>query len=895
MAIKPIEILINAKDNASSVFSSLQGKVAAVGAAIATYFGISAFSNIVKGAADLEQGMSRVQAATGATAEEMAKLRKAAEDAGANSKFTSTEAAAALEGLAKAGLSANDAIATLPAVMQLAQAGDIELATASEFVTKAVMGMGLAFSDAGRVADVLALGANATNTSVTGLAQALSYAAPVASSLGVSLESTVAIIGKFADAGIDASRAGTALNSILSQFANPASKFREELASAGITTGNFEDALHQLAAAGPAGSKAINAVGQEAGPALRALLNQGMGALDELTGKLKNAEGSAAAAAKVMQDNLNGAFNGLASAWDTVKNALGTPVLPVLKDGVDQLAGALKNAVADGTIGKFGEAIAAAFQSGIKWVREFVGQIDFTQLSADLRAFADRAGEVFTQVGEYATNAGNTVKIAVGSVQTAFGLLMVSAGGVSNALILMVQGGLKGLELLYRAAEKITFGNLSAQYKAIADGFQLQANAMGAASDAVSAQIRASLEGIGAGLTNVQSGFTGFAAAISSSAPAADTASKAIADMASQIEAAGKKTEAAKSATDSKAESDKAAAQAIATLRAEYADLVARGDLQAAAVKITEINKALAGTPAAAKDAGQSAQDAALKIQAAFDALGVTSSAALAETATKAQAAYEVIKTSGTSTAADIANAFKAAADKAIAANNGIAPSWVQAQAAAAGYKVEVDAAGKSTIVAMDGAKGAVKGVEKSVIDVSAALKQMGIDASTASQQVKDLAAAGQMLAAAEQARRDAYNKDLEASKFMNRGSMKSVDDVPSFESKEQADAWLAEWEKQYAKNNPFTTKTDGFGRQTTLAEWRAEVDAIALRNTMKGNGNATTSAQTPLESMRSGQTITINLQQNGQSYGQLNTDSAGAATLQAFINSLAQAKGVAQ
>jgi len=42
------------------------------------------------------------------------------------------------------------------------------------------MGMGLAFTDAARVADVLALGANATNTSVSGLAQALSYAAPVA-------------------------------------------------------------------------------------------------------------------------------------------------------------------------------------------------------------------------------------------------------------------------------------------------------------------------------------------------------------------------------------------------------------------------------------------------------------------------------------------------------------------------------------------------------------------------------------------------------------------------------------------------------------------------------------------------------------------------------------------
>ena len=902
MAIKPIEILINAKDNASSVFDSLQGKVAAVGAAIATYFGVSAFVGVVKGAADLEAGMSRVQAATGASAEEMAKLRKAAEDAGANSKFTSTEAAAALEGLAKAGLSATDAIATLPAVMQLAQAGDIDLATSSEFVTKAVMGMGLAFSDAGRVADVLALGANATNTSVTGLAQALSYAAPVASSLGVSLESTVAIIGKFADAGIDASRAGTALNSILSQFANPASKFREELASAGITTGNFEDALHQLAAAGPAGSKAINAVGQEAGPALRALLNQGMGALDELTGKLKNAEGSAAAAAKVMSDNLNGSLQGLSSAWGTLKNALGTPVLPVLKDGVDQLAGALKSAVADGTIGKFGDAIAAAFQSGIKWVREFVGQVDFTQLAADMRAFADRAGEIFSSIGESARSAGAVVQTAYGVIQTSGNALLTGLYGAAAGLTLVIQGVLKGLEMLYLASSKVTFGDVSRQYAAIAADLKIQSDGMGAAVDALGAKVRASMGGVVDGVGNAVGGVAKLTSTVGGASKATEDWKKTVADANAELEKGAEAAAKAGAAYQKKANDEQVATQAaalhrdsIATLRAEYADLVAKGDLQAAAVKITEINKALAGTPAAAKNAGQSAQDAALKIQAAFDALGVTSSAALAETATKAQAAYEVIKTSGTSTAADIANAFKAAADKAIAANNGIAPSWVQAQAAAAGYKVEVDAAGKSTIVAMDGAKGAVKGVEKSVIDVSAALKQMGIDASTASQQVKDLAAAWQMLAAAEQARRDAYNKDLEASKFMNRGSMKSVDDVPSFESKEQADAWLVEWEKQYAKNNPFTTKTDGFGRQTTLAEWRAEVDAIALRNTMKGNGNATTSAQTPLESMRSGQTITINLQQNGQSYGQLNTDSAGAATLQAFINSLAKAKGVAQ
>ncbi|MBX9835252.1 MAG: phage tail tape measure protein, partial [Burkholderiaceae bacterium] len=387
MALNPIEILINAKDKASGVFDRLNNKLKVIGVAIVGYFGIKAFAGVVEGAADFEQALSRVKAATGASAEEMERLKKAAEDAGSNTKYTSIEAAAALENLAKAGLSAGDAIEALPAVLSLAQAGDVDLATSAEYVTKAVMGMGLAFTDSGRVADVLALGANASSTSVKGLAEALSYAAPTAQSLGVSLETTVAIIGQFASAGIDASRAGTALNSIMSQFSDPASKFRQELGAIGITTGDFNQALHELAASGTRGSKAINAVGLEAGPALKAALNRGMPALDELKAKLDNAAGSAAATAKVMEDNLKGSIGGLSSAWETVKNVLGTPVLPVLKDGVDKLAAAFRAAVADGTVQRFGEAIAAAFQSGITWIKAFAAEVNFTQLAADMRAF----------------------------------------------------------------------------------------------------------------------------------------------------------------------------------------------------------------------------------------------------------------------------------------------------------------------------------------------------------------------------------------------------------------------------------------------------------------------------------------------------------------------------
>lgn len=216
-----------------------------------------AISGTVSIAADLEEQLSTVQAVWGANAETMERVRAVTEKLGAETRYTATEAAQGMETLARAGLNVEDAIATLPSVLSLAQGNAIGLGEAAGFITKAMRGMNLSAADAGHIADVLAKAAANANTDVTGLGQALSYAAPSANSLGVSLEETVAIIGKFADAGIDASRAGTALNSIMSQFSDPASKFRRELADIGITTNDFNEALHQLAEAGDEGSKAM--------------------------------------------------------------------------------------------------------------------------------------------------------------------------------------------------------------------------------------------------------------------------------------------------------------------------------------------------------------------------------------------------------------------------------------------------------------------------------------------------------------------------------------------------------------------------------------------------------------------------------------------------------------
>ncbi len=746
MAFKPVEILINAKDNASAVFGSLQTKVAAVGAAIATYFGINAFAGVVRGAADLETAMSRVQAATGATGDQMAALRKAAEDAGASTKFTSAEAAAALENLAKAGLDAGQAIDTLPAVLNTAQAADVGLAEASEMVTKAVMGMGLQFSEAGRVADVLALGANATNTSITGLSQALSYAAPVANSLGLSLEATAAIIGKFADAGIDASRAGTALNSILSQFSDPASKFRTELASAGITTTDFEKALHQLAAAGPAGSKAILAVGQEAGPALRALLNQGMGALDELKAKLDNAAGSAAATAATMQNNLNGAMSGLSSAWDTVKNALGTPVLPVLKDGVDQLAAAFRAAVADGTVGRFGEAIATAFQAGIKWVREFLGTVDFGAALARMQAFADSANQFFVKVGEYATNAGNTVQLAYGVMSAGTNAVLTAIYGIGAAFTetaaYIVKAGISINEQL----QKIAIGDAKDRIAKETEQMRLVLEGLGDAGERFQARMRQSFVATGESAQIARNGFDGLAGSTKDAGTQATAGAAAFDDMGKRLEEVRQKSQQAQKAVEEKAAKDAQAKQAaiehaaaIAKLGDEYRAAVASGDWQKAAELQDRLNQKLRETPPIADEIKQKMKATADAVDAAYRDLGIVTDASLREAANRAKASFDTLLASGQASARELAQGFVDAANKAIAANDGIAPAWVRSQAAVRGFRIEADDTGKSIVRSMEEAEGAVGNVGKAAETAGKGFQRLGKDAESAGGKIDGL------------------------------------------------------------------------------------------------------------------------------------------------------------
>lgn len=897
MAFKPIQIVINAKDDASKVFDKLQARLAAFAAVVLGYFGIQAFAGWVKGGADFEQALSRVQAATGATASEMRALRKAAQEAAADARygFTELEAAGALENLAKAGLNVRDAIATLPSAMQLARAGDVELATSAEYLTKIVNGLGLSFADAGRVADVLALGASATNTSVAGLAQALSYAAPLANTLGLSLESTVAIVGKFADAGIDASRAGTALNSIFAQFSDPASKFRTELAAAGITTGNFEKMLHELAAAGPAGQRAIAAVGQEAGPALRALLNQGVDSLDALTKKLENAKGSAAETAAVMQSNLNGALNGLRTAWDSTLNALTTPVLPVLKQGVEQLSGALRAAVADGTVSKFGAALATAFQNGIRWVQAFVASVDVPVLVAQAQALADRAGALLDSFGQKAQTTGSIVQAVWGVMVAGANVVLAAIYKQAEGMATVVSAVQTGLATIIAGLAKITFGDLSAAFKAAAEEVRVSAEATGAVAEAFGEKAGEAFDRAAEGAEQARAGWAGLNSSAETTTAAAASGAAAFTTMAAEMKAAGDSAQEAgqKAASASETQAVKAeeARATVERLRAEYAQAIETKNLELAAQKLDELKKANNAAAEAAGANKKAQAEAAAEIAAAFQRAGVQTKLELETVAKTALRDYELIRDSGQATAIGLGEAWKRAAEAAIAAGNGVAPGWVQAQSAMRGFEVVLDSAGRSTLKLKDAQNDAMQsaqGLAGALREVTNA-RERDIETREKANALKERETALEN----KRLGRDASGFSTDKNgKTVNAGSeLGTLTGIAAFlknagvKDDETARRIAREFADEKGNvqffNNPGQKKYGGDTLSYALLK-------AAEKVTFFGDGGTPTSIPKP-ESHR---TVNLHLNLNGRDYGTVNTDAAGADAIEDLLAQLGAAAG---
>lgn len=321
------------------------GMVAAMGIGAAT-FGLSAMVGTLS---NFEYQMSAVAAVSGATGAVLESLRDTAKELGATTEFSASQAAAGLKLLVQAGYSAEDAIATLPAVLNLATTEAMDLGVATEYVNSIMAGFGLGVQDAARVTDVLVYASNAASTGVAELGEGMKYVAPIAAALGISIEDTAAAMGILSDAGLKGSQAGTSLRGSLAALGNPSSTAADEINRLGLTLGELNpqvnsiiEIVDRLADAGLDASGAFKIFGTEAAPAMLALIAN-REKLKSLTGEMSNVAGEAQRVADYMRDNLKGSLQGLLSVVEGVIIAMGeaglTAVLRAVMDGATVLLG----------------------------------------------------------------------------------------------------------------------------------------------------------------------------------------------------------------------------------------------------------------------------------------------------------------------------------------------------------------------------------------------------------------------------------------------------------------------------------------------------------------------------------------------------------------------------
>jgi TP901 family phage tail tape measure protein len=184
-----------------------------------------------KKAMDFESQLSSVKALTGASADEMAKMRDLAMEMGSKTKYSSLEAAQGIEELLKAGLTpAQVQAGGLQQALSLATAGGLDLAKASEIMSTALNAFKKDGMSAADASNILAGSANASATSVEELQYGLSAVATVADGTGFSFRDTAAALGVFANNGLKGSDAGTSLKTMLANL-QPSTKAQATLFS----------------------------------------------------------------------------------------------------------------------------------------------------------------------------------------------------------------------------------------------------------------------------------------------------------------------------------------------------------------------------------------------------------------------------------------------------------------------------------------------------------------------------------------------------------------------------------------------------------------------------------------------------------------------------------------
>ena len=368
----------------------------------------------IKAGADFDSAMAQVAATSGVTMDELnsnvvtvgnftGSLRDFAQQEGATTAFSATQAAEALNYMALAGYDAKKSVKMLPNVLNLAAAGGMDLAAASDMVTDAQSALGLSLDQTNVMVDQMAKASSTTNTSVSQLGEAILTVGGTAKSMKGGTEELSAVLGVLADNGIKGAEGGTHLRNMILSLSSPTDNASVALDKLGISLYDAQGNMRSLSDVFQDLNKSMEGMTDEQKTqtiaaifnktdikAVNALLGTNAERWDQVYSAIDDAAGSAQQMADTQLDNLSGDITIFQSALEGAQIAISDGLSPTLREfvqmgteGLSQFTEGIKEGGVQGAAEAVGEWLANAItqlasmiptiiQTGIQVVEGFI-------------------------------------------------------------------------------------------------------------------------------------------------------------------------------------------------------------------------------------------------------------------------------------------------------------------------------------------------------------------------------------------------------------------------------------------------------------------------------------------------------------------------------------------
>jgi TP901 family phage tail tape measure protein len=416
-------------------------------------------------AADFDSSMSKVQAATHESAGAMERLRQAALDAGADTAFSATEAAAGIENLAKAGVSTEEILSGgLMGALDLAAAGEMDVADAAEAAAGAMAQFKLEGEDVPHIADLLAAGAGKAQGEVSDMVMALKQGGTVASQTGLTIEEMTGSLAAMAEQSLLGSDAGTSFKQMLASLTPNSEKAASAMEQYGISAfdaqGNFvgmvelarqlEEGLGNLTQEQRMATLET-IFGSDAVRAASIIYDNGAEGVGNWIEKVNDA-GYAAETAAIKQDNLRGDLEKLGGALETALIGTGEGAqgpLRTLVQGAEDLVNAFNDMPqsAKDVVAALG-GITAVLGGGLWFGTKVINGVTSTREALEnLGVSSEKSGRALRGLGKAAIGlaALETAVIGLKALQGAIDETLPGTEALTGRLIDLNSGAVEDL------------------------------------------------------------------------------------------------------------------------------------------------------------------------------------------------------------------------------------------------------------------------------------------------------------------------------------------------------------------------------------------------------------------------------------------------------------------